>query len=163
MNSQVNTAFDEQTVTKRQSSLLSLFILIVVVFVLQLGMKDISEWLGLEGNALKLMVTTRLIVSIFLPTLLFLLIVRLSIRQTLGLYSPPWIKTLLAVVLGFVLILAVNMILPRLLQPSQKLAQESSSIVAYGNIPELLLSFLTVSLLASVTDELFFRESFFVV
>lgn len=150
-------------VATKQASLLSLVILVVVVFSLQRGMSEITKWLAPEGNLLKLMVISRLVLSILLPVWLFLIILRLSARHALGLYPPPWRRTILAVILGFILIFAVNMALPLVIQPSQKLAEATSSIVAYGNLSEFLLSFLTVSIFASVVDEFFFVEFFFVV
>ena len=154
MSTQIN---NNLTATMKQASLLSLVILVIVVFLLQRGISETTESIALEGNTLKLMVITRLIVSILLPVLLFLTIFRLPVRHTLGLYPSPWIRTSFAVILGFVLIFTVNMVLPFVVQPSQKLAEESSSIAAYGNLSELLLSFLTVSIFASIVDELFFR------
>lgn len=96
----------------KQASVLSLIILVIVVFVLQTGMKEIMKWLTPQGNTLKLMVITQLLLTIFLPVCIVLIVLKLPVRQSLGLYPPPWIKTFLAVILGFVLIYAVNIILP---------------------------------------------------
>ena len=160
MNPHIHTDSTEhavETVRMNHISLLAMIILVCVVFFLQRRMNEIMGWFILEGNMLKLMVIARLVVSILLPVLLLLTILRIPVRHALGLYSPTWIKTSLAVLIGFILIFAVNMVLPLIVQPSQKLAEESSSIVVYRNLTEFFLSLLTVSIFASVVDELFFR------
>lgn len=141
----------------RQPPLFSLILLVIVVFLLQKFFGTVTNELALEGNLLKLMVMTRLVLTIFLPVALFLKILRLPARSALGLNPPPPIKTLIAVISGFVLILAVTFVLPMIISPSQQLVKTSQAIVSYGNVPEFLLSFLTISVFASVVDELFFR------
>jgi membrane protease YdiL (CAAX protease family) len=138
-------------------SLVALFGLIVVVFLLQQVMTGLRHYLSPEGSLLKWMVIANQVVSILLPVLSFIAIFRLPGRDALGLYKPPLVKTLIAVAGGFVLIYAVNAVLPRLMPPTQAYTDTSSSIVAYGSVWELLLVVLTISIVAPLADELFFR------
>lgn len=138
-------------------SLVALFGLIVVVFLLQQVMTGLREYLSPEGSLLKCMVIANQLVSILLPVLSFITVFRLPGRDALGLYKPPLLKTLIAVAGGFVLIYAVNSVLPRLVPPTQVYTDTSSSIVAYGSVWELLLVVLTISIVAPLADELFFR------
>ena len=120
-------------------------------------MREVIVVLKPVGNFLKLAVIARLVLSILFPLFLYLKIRKLSARIFLGLYLPPPVKCLLAVIGGFVTILGINFLLPRLIPPSPQLVHVSQSLTAYGNSGEFLLSFLTVVIFASVTDELFFR------
>jgi membrane protease YdiL (CAAX protease family) len=91
------------------------------------------------------------------PLLAFVVFLRLPRKEALGLYRPPLIKTLVAVVGGFVLIYAVNSILPRLIPPTPVYTGTTSSIIDYSNAWEFLLVVLTISIVAPLADELFFR------
>lgn len=134
-----------------------LILLIIVVFILQFGLGKIMDLLALKDNFLKLAVIIKLVLSILLPTILFLNYLRLRIRETLGLYRPPWIRSGLAIIFGFIGIIIVNIILPRIISPSSELLQLSGSISSYNNLHGFILSFITVTIFASVVDELFFR------
>lgn len=160
----MNSQFDKyrnshsiNTFVTKRTSLLFFGILVIVVYVLQIGIIGIRNWLAPQGSLLKLMVIANQLFAILLPTFLFLIIFRLPTRQALGLYAPPWIKTILAVVLGFVLIYAVNYVLPQIIPPTQKFTTATSSIIEYRNLLEFLLTFLTISVVAPLADELFFR------
>ena len=138
-------------------SLAAIIGLVAVVFLLQQGMLGLRNYLAPEGYLFKWMVIANQVVSILLPVLLFIAIFRLPWKDALGLYTPPLVKTLFGVLGGFLLIYAINSTLPRLIPPTPVYTQTSSSIVAYGNIWELLLVVLTVSIAAPFADEFFFR------
>ena len=74
----------------KQASLLSLIILVLVVFCLQTGMREIVKGISPERNLLKLMVICQNLFTIFLPVCLALVILRLPARGALGLYRPPF-------------------------------------------------------------------------
>lgn len=74
----------------KQASLLSLIILVLVVFCLQTGMREVVKWISPEGNLLKLMVICQNLLTIFLPVCLALVILHLPARDALGLYRPPF-------------------------------------------------------------------------
>jgi hypothetical protein len=103
------------------------------------------------------MVIANQILSILLPVLSFIVFFRLPWKDALGLYRPPLLKTLVAVVGGFVLIYAINSILPRLIPPTPVYTGTTSSILAYGNAWDFLLVVLTISIIAPLADEFFFR------
>ncbi len=132
-------------------------LLVVIVWLLQFLMNEGMELLSPEQNLLKIAVILRLSITFLLPVIVFLKYYQLRPSESLGLNRPPWVKTTLAVVLGIVLIMAVSIMLPQIIPPSQELMQTSGSITAYTNLPEFLLAFLTAVVFASVADELFFR------
>jgi len=142
---------------KKTASLLSLIILVLVVFFLQTGMSSVTKNFTFEGNLLKLMVIAKQLICIFLPVVLTVYIFRLPIRESIGFYSPPWGRTIIAIILGFILIYTINLLLPMILRPTQKLTQSTASIVAYSNVFEFMLTFLTISVVAPVVDEIFLR------
>lgn len=141
----------------RRASLLSLIILVVVIFILQLIMREIIKALAPQGNFLKLAVIGHNFFATFLPVCLFVVILKLPVRLSLGLHPLPWKRTLIAVISGLILIFAINLVLPLIIKPSRELVESSASIVAYSNLPEFLLAFLTISIFASIADEVFFR------
>lgn len=140
-----------------QPSVFSLGLLVVVVFILQTGLRACNDWLAPSGNLLKLWVIFHQLGVILLPVIVFLLILGVPLRPALGLGAPSWKRFAAAVPLGFVAIFAVLTLLPRILSPSEELQQAGSSIVAHTNLPEFLLAFVAVVVAASVADELFFR------
>lgn len=140
-----------------KAPLVALVVLVVVVFLLQKGVGVAKGRIEPEWNLLKLIVIIQNLVATLLPVLLLVYILRLAPVEALGLHAPPLGKTIVAVVVGLVLIVIVNLILPYLLRPTPEFLQANQSIVAYRNVPELLLSLFTISIVASVADELFFR------
>lgn len=160
MNSELSNdtiASSVNIIEKKTASLLSLIILVVIVFLLQLGMSSVTKNWAVEGNLLKLLVIAKQLVCIFIPVMLTVVILRLPIRDTLGLYKPQWGRTAIAVIVGFILIYTINLLLPMILQPTQQLSQSTASIVAYSNIFEFLLTLVTIAVVAPVVDETFFR------
>lgn len=138
-------------------SLIALFGLIVAVYLLQQGMMGLRGYLAPVGNAFKWMVIANQVLSIFLPVLLFIIVLHLPWKDALGLHRPPLIKTLVAVVGGFFLIYAINSILPRLIPPTPVYTGTTSSIIDYSNAWEFLLVVLTISIVAPLADEFLFR------
>lgn len=136
---------------------LSLIGLIIVIYLLQQGMMWLRQAIEPQGVAFKWMVAANQLVSILLPVILFVLILRLPWKQALGLAKPPWIKTAVAVVLGIVLIYGINSFLPRIIPPTPTYTDMSNSIVAYDDVWGLLLTIFTISVAAPLADELFFR------
>jgi len=152
---------DTENIVQRKAPLLALCLLAITVFLLTKGFGTVTEWIAPEGNLLKLFVIGTQLLAILVPVWLTLRILHLPARPALGLRAPPMVKTIVAVVVGFVLIYAVASVLPLFLQPSRQLMSKTGSIVLYGNLPEFLLSFLTVSVVASVADEFFYRGILF--
>lgn len=142
---------------KKTATLFFLLILIIIVFLIQSGIQEIKKWLEPEGNLLKLMIIFQLTISILLPVILYLKILKHPWKENLGLYLPPLKKAIIAIFIGFFAIITISMVLPRIIPPSPELMQKSSSIASYDNFLEFLLSFITVAIFASVVDELFFR------
>ena len=138
-------------------SLLALCGLIVTVFLLQQGMMSLRSYLAPEGNAFKWMVIANQVVSILLPVVAFIVLFRLPWKDALGLYKPPLVRILIAVAGGFVLIYAINSILPRLMPPTPVYTGTSNSILEYHNAGDFLIVVLTISIVAPVADEFFFR------
>jgi membrane protease YdiL (CAAX protease family) len=160
MNSELSNdtiASSVNIIKKKTASLLSLIILVVIVFLLQAEMSSATKNFAVEGNLLKLLVIAKQLVCIFIPVVLTLVILRLPIRDTLGLYKPLWGRTAIAIILGFILIYTINLLLPMIFRPTQQLTQSTASIVAYSNIFEFLLTLVTISVVAPVVDETFFR------
>lgn len=141
----------------KQAPLWSLAMLIIIVFLIQMGALAVMRKTAPEGNLLKLAVILQQLVSILLPVCLLLVIMRLPLRGSLGLHPARWWKTLVAVVVGFVLIYMINMSLPQIIKPTQQFTSRTGSIVLYRNAPEFILTFLTISIVAPLADELFFR------
>ena len=140
-----------------KAPLVALVVLVVVVFLLQKGIGVAKGRVEPEWNFLKLTVIAQNLIAALLPVLLFVSILGLAPREALGLHPPPLARTVVAVVVGFILIFAVNTALPYLIRPTPEFIKANQSIVAYRNVPELLLSLFTISIVASVADELFFR------
>ncbi len=160
MNSKLSSDTIQSSVNpieKKTASLFSLIILVMIVFLLQSGMSSVTKNLAVEGNLLKLLVIAKQLVCIFIPVALTVVILRLPIRDTLGLYAPRWGRAVIAVIVGFILIYAINLLLPMILRPTQQLTQSTASIVTYSNIFEFLFTLLTISFVAPVVDETFFR------
>jgi membrane protease YdiL (CAAX protease family) len=142
---------------EKRPPLWALCLLIVIIYLIQMGMLHLRKLVASEGNIFKLIVIANQIVSIFLPVILFILIFRLPFRKSLGLNAPPWGKTIIAVLGGFAAIFAVDYILPRLIAPSQQYASATTSIITYKSIPEFLLMLLLIAIVAPMADEFFFR------
>ncbi|HKJ67292.1 MAG TPA: type II CAAX endopeptidase family protein [bacterium] len=141
----------------RSISLVPVVFLVLTVYLLQFLSIKALGLVSPENTLLKISVILRLTVTFLLPLIVFVIYYQLRPIDAFGLSRPPWGKTILAVVIGMVLILTVNMWLPQIIPPSRALIQTSGSITAYANLPEFLLAFLTAVVFASVTDELFFR------
>lgn len=137
--------------------LVALLGLVVVVFLLQQAMTGLREDLGPEGTIFKWWVIANQVVSILLPVVLFIAVFRLPWKVALGLFRPPPLRTAVAVAGGFILIYAINSVLPKIIPPTPVYTDTSSSIVAHSNIGELLLVVLTISIVAPLADEFFFR------
>jgi membrane protease YdiL (CAAX protease family) len=142
---------------KEGFSLLHLCILIALVYGLQAGILHLVRLWSPEGNWLKAAIIAQQIICILLPIIVFIVIRRLPAQDALGAYKPIWYRTVIAVVGGFLLMITINLTLPRLIPPSQAYAESSASIVAYDTLPGLLLTILAISIVAPLADELFFR------
>lgn len=142
---------------EKHAPLWALCLLIAVIYLIQFGMLNLRRWIAPEGNLFKLWVLANQIISIFLPVILFIIIFRLPFRKSLGLNSPPLVKTIIAVLVGFATIFCVDFILPHLIAPSQQYVSTTSSIVTFSNIPEFLLTILLIAIIAPMADEFFFR------
>jgi membrane protease YdiL (CAAX protease family) len=136
---------------------LSLIGLVIVVYLLQQGMLWLRQAIEPQGAAFKWMVMANQLLSILLPVIAFVLIFRLPRRQALGLAEPPLVKTVVAVILGIILIYAINSVLPKIIPPTPTYTNMSNSIVAYDSVWGLLLTIFTISVAAPLADELFFR------
>jgi len=141
----------------KQISLWYLAVLVIAVYVLQRGIIGLRNWMAPEGSLFKLMVLANQLFAILLPVILFIFIFHLSMREAIGLYRPRWLKTALAVIVGFILIYAVNLTLPQLIPPTPKFTSATGSIIAYSNLPGFLLTLLIVIIVAPLADEFFFR------
>ncbi|UCG89115.1 MAG: CPBP family intramembrane metalloprotease [Gemmatimonadota bacterium] len=137
--------------------LVALLGLIVVVFLLQQVMLGVRERVVLEGNQFKWMVVANQVISILLPVVLFIAVLRLRWKNSLGLFKPPWVKMLVAIASGFVLIYAVNTILPTIIPPGPVYTEATSPILAFVGVWGLLLTVFTISVVAPLADELLFR------
>jgi membrane protease YdiL (CAAX protease family) len=142
---------------RTQPTLLSLGVLVAVTYALRFGISRAARGLAPEGDLLKLVVMGENVITTLLPACLFVLVLRLPFRRSLGLYQPPWRRTILAILLGLVLMVAVLAGLPHIIPPSPRLVEATQSIAAYGSLPSFLLAFLTAGVVASVADEFFFR------
>jgi membrane protease YdiL (CAAX protease family) len=127
---------------KEGFSLLHLCILIALVYGLQAGILHLVRLWSPEGNWLKAAIIAQQIICILLPIIVFIVIRRLPAQDALGAYKPIWYRTVIAVVGGFLLMITINLTLPRL---------------AYDTLPGLLLTILAISIVAPLADELFFR------
>jgi len=153
---------EDETVKRHQEdkvdvSLVALLGLIVIVFLLQQGMLGLRSYVAPDGSLLNWMVIANQVVSILLPAGLFIALFRLPWKNALGLFRPPLIKTLVSVVGGFVLIFAINSVLPRLIPPTPAYTETTSSIIAYSDVWDFLLVVLTISVVAPMADEFLFR------
>jgi membrane protease YdiL (CAAX protease family) len=142
---------------EKHAPLWTLCLLVIIIYFIQFGMVNLRKWMAPEGNMLKLLVLANQIVSIFLPIMLFIIILRLPFRKSLGLNPAPLWKTIIAVLLGFAVIFEVDYTLPHLIAPSQEYAATTTSIVSYSNLPELLFTLLLIAIVAPLADEFFFR------
>ncbi len=138
-------------------TLVYLCILIAVIYGLQTGVLRLVRAWDPEGNWLKLAVIAQQMICILLPVVVFIVVRRLPAQHALGAYKPIWYRTVIAVVGGFFLMSSINLILPRLIPPSQAYSESGASIVAYDNLGGLLLTIVTISVVAPLADELFFR------
>lgn len=146
-----------QAPLKERFSLVYLCILIAAVYGLQVGVLKLMRLTSPEGNWMKMAVIIQQMICIFFPVLIFIIVRKLPARDALGAYKPIWYRTAIAVVGGFFLMMVINLTLPQLIPPSQAYAESSASIVAYEGVPGLLLTILTISVVAPLADELFFR------
>ncbi len=146
-------------ISKQSNSkdIIYLLLLIIIVFLLQSGAQEIKKWLIPEGNFLKLFIIVQLIISILLPVILYLKILGLPWKETLGFHRPPWKKTVIGLILGFLVIIVISIFLPIIITPTPELIQKSGSIASYGNFLQFLFALFTVMICASIVDELFFR------
>jgi membrane protease YdiL (CAAX protease family) len=159
MNSEVTDApsRDTENTPRGRRSLVRLAILVITVYLLQKGLIEVIGTWAPEGNLLKVCIIIQQTVGILAPVALFVMLLQLPVRAAVGLYRPRWHRLVIAVAAGFLLISIINLLLPQIIQPSPGYTSATGSIAAYDDLPGLLLTLATVSIVAAAADEFFFR------
>lgn len=133
----------------------------LVLFIACLGLHRGLDWLrGLIGPTdveFKLWGIGALIVAILLPLWAAVHLLRLEARQALIIVRPGWSRTALALVIGFGVALAFNIVWPQLVAPTPQYIEATRKFVGYQGTGEFVAMFLLVVLGAPVADELLFR------
>jgi hypothetical protein len=143
---------------EKKAFLLHLVLLFLTVFLMQKAWSEILiKGLAPQGNILKLAVMGQQLLTILFPLILFIVIFRLPVGYSLGLYSPPLAKAVISAGVGLIFIIIVNSYLPFIIPPSQKYVSATGSIISYKGFSGFFLTFLTVSIISAAADEALFR------
>jgi membrane protease YdiL (CAAX protease family) len=113
--------------------------------------------IGPTGIEFKLWAIAAIVIAILLPLWAAVRLLGLEAKQALNLVRPSWWRTTLAVVLGFALALAFNMLWPRIIAPTPQYLESTRAFIVYDGIVEFVLVFLLVVVAAPLADELLFR------